>query len=657
MTGNGQGGDAGLGELIEGFLAADGYAVERPAAHCFAGVREEAGSPTQRRYVWFTDPVAGVVPDADGLLADFAAAREQLDASSQAFFVTPSLEGIGTAFRQQAAASGIGVRVPVQFFDTPYKADDDGAFGAGRGREARSVFDAFVREHRNLDKARVPQPFEALSALGGAVGGFAAGEDLLAHLAAEMTEAPEGPRLTIVMGNAGAGKSVLFASLFSLLNRQFSAEKKAQRSASRPVLFLPEHIRDCSVATLDGLLEAVAATDAASATRPSLMRFLNRAGFTTWMFDGLDEFFAGETDFVEALAASLTPGSRAQTLICTRDSLLTSSSGLRDLIDRHIGDGRVRLYELARWQRPSQRALAFVRRVGRLPKPDEVGEPANVADFLAVLDRSEAAAELATLPFYCDLLLAEGAKEADSPKDELDLLARVVDGLIDREAGKLEGGELGFRWDVFSGAENFVEMAEMVEAWGADAFAGARDRERLQAALEAIGRDRLMELIEGIAHQMRMTVAYPNEVQGLATEDIEDLANFYLDVGVAPTLEPRVLLAVVQLAFFGPGDGEGQVRFAHEIVADYLAARHAMRMIRSHPESADAIGQALGVRRDLDRSIILRFLARELGEAPELAAVVMGHVEAGRIREAHADNARQLLAALATDEGVIWRQA
>lgn len=636
----------GLGELIEGFLAADGFLVERPAAHCFAAIREDGEAPAQRRFVWFTDPERGIAPDQAGLLADFAAATGQLDAATQAFFVAPSLEGLSPAFRQQAAAAGVGVRVPVQFFDAPYKSDDDAAFGAGRGREARSVFDAYLRAHKTLDATRVAQPFEALSALGGKAGGFAAGDDLLAHLAAEMAKVPAGPRLTVVVGNAGAGKSILFASLFASLNRHFAAAKKAQQTASRPVLFLPEHIRDHAVSNLDGLLHAVAATDVASATRPELMQFLNRAGLTTWMFDGLDEFFAGETDFVDALTESLAPHSRAQTLICTRDSLLTSSSALRNLIDAHIGDGRVRLYELSRWQRPSQRALAYVRREKRQPKPGEVADPPRVAEFLGLLDGSPALQELATLPFYCDLLLGPGAEGRGLPRDELDLLAAVVDGLIDREATKLASGQLGFRWDVFSGAENFVEMADMVEAWGSDAFAAARDRERLLVALEQVGRHRLVELIEALAHQMRMLVAYPNETQGLGTEEIEDVANFYLDIGLDPSLEPRVLLAVIQFAFFGPGDAEGNVRFAHEIIADYLAARHALRMIRAHPDSADAVGQALGARRDLDRSIVLRYLAREMKTEPELAASIRRHVEGGRMRDGYVGNARLLVQAL-----------
>lgn len=644
--GDGAMGDGGLGRTIEAFLEADGFAVARPAAHCLAGLRDEPGAPPERRYVWFSDPEHGIEPAPAALLEDFAAARDALGDHALGYYVTPSLTGLATNFRQAAHAAGIRVRVPVQFFDTAYKDAADTGFGEGLGSDSSEVFRAFQRQGKALAQSRVPQPFEAMSGLGNAAGGFGVGPDLLAHLVAEMSAPPVAPRLTIVLGNAGAGKSYLFAALFAELHARFLDEKRRQRQVTRPVLFLPDHIRGSRVATLDGLLEAVSATEAAATTRPTLMRFLNTAGFTTWMFDGLDEFFAGETDFVDALQTSLDPASRAQILICARDSLLTSSSALRGLIDRNLGNGAVHLYELARWQRPAQRALAFVRQVGRLPGADEIANPPKVQAFLAKLDGSPAASDLASLPFYCDLMLAPDVLGQLAPTDELDLVAAAVDGLVDREQAKLETGELGFRWDVFSGADNFVTVTEVVDAWGPDAFNAVGDRERLLAMLEQIGRARLVELIEGLAHQMRTTVAYPNESKGLTTEEIEDLANYYLDVGVVPDLEPRILLAVVQLAFFGPGDANGHVRFAHEIIADFLAGREAMRIIAANSASSDSIGQALGVRRDLDRSIFLRYLTRELMAEPELAASVRAHIEAGRVRDRSAAGAGHLLAAM-----------
>ena len=639
---------AGLGDFIEGFLAADGYVITERTERMLVAERRR-GDALARRKIWYADPVQGLRADEATLLSAFKA-QQSIDGKSEtAFFVTPTLDGLSTGFRKSASDHGVGVRVPVQFFDTPYKTDGDEAFGSGRGGEARSVAADFIREHKDVLAARIAQPFVALSALGAQSGGFAAGPDLLAHLAAELMEPPDAPRITLVIGNAGAGKSHLFAALFEAVHRHFTAEKRALRLASRPLLFLPAHIRDTRPRSLDSLLEAVAATDTAAPTGPALMRWLNTNGLTTWMFDGLDEFFAGEADFLAALEASLVPESRARAVICVRDSLLTSSTALRALVDRHVNRGAARIYELSRWERPSQRALAWRRLTGQRLDDAASADPPVVARFLAALDGSAALGDLATLPYYCDLLLAlqqDTRSGRIAPADEFALLSLAVDGLIDREAGKLGQGDRGFDWDVFSGADAFVDATDMVAAFGTEPYNAATERSRLLAALNAIGRDRLVELIEAIAHRMRMLEPYPNESKGLATADLAQLAEFYLDVGLASDLEPRVLLAVVQFAFFGPSRETGFVRFAHEIIADFLAARYALRQIRTAPESADALGQALGIRRDLDRSIFFRYLVHELRREPDIAATIAAHVGAGRVRKAHAENAALLAAAL-----------
>ncbi|MGE0699847.1 MAG: hypothetical protein AB7O57_12190 [Hyphomicrobiaceae bacterium] len=645
-----------LAELIEGFLAADGRKVERPAPHAFAATRTQPGSAPAPVYVWFRDPANGIDPGEADLGADFAAAKNALGTDAQAYFVTPSLAGLSAALRQQASAVGVQVRVPVQFFDTVYKAESGQALGAGLSASASRALSRARRRGEVTAAQRVPQPFVALSGLGDAPGGLASGDDLLPRLIDDLSAAADGPRLTLVLGKAGAGKTFLLDALYAALHARFTEAKQAQRMAARPLPFTPASIRrertaerdeDHRIVSFDGLLDAVARTEGvAGATPIPMMRFLNRAGLSLWFVDGLDEFFAGDGDFLGEIEAALAPGSRARIVLSTRNSLLTSSTALSGLVERHIGQGTVRLYELSDWERPSQRALAWLRRTGKLPSSPAAADPPAVAAFLSVLDLSRPAAELAALPFYCDLMLGLEPAAEGGPKDEHDLLTVVVDGLIDREAEKLGSGDTGFQWDVFSGAEGFVEAASLVEAFGAERFATAADREQLFAALVALGRERLVELIEGIAHKMRMSEPYPNEGRGLSTEEIEDLANVYLDVGLDPALEPRVLLAVVQLAFFAPGDSQGTVRFAHEIVADFLAARHALAMIRGNPASADALSQALGVRRDLDGSIVLATIVRGLAAEPAVAVAVRDHIEADRVRDRSRDAARQLLAAM-----------
>lgn len=639
-------GQSDLRQQVADFLVADGFAIERPAPHCVAGKRTVGDGRTETCFVWVRDPEAGIDPAPEALAADFAEAAPHILTGSSGFLVTRSLSGIGKDLRDKAAAAGVSVRVPIQFFDAAYRSPGGGRSGADRARSASERFRRLQREGTELAARRVAQPYESLSALGNRAGGFASGGDLLDRLVDALSAPNDGPELSIVLGNAGAGKSHLVGALYSTLHDRFMEAKAAHRDALRPVLFEPEAIRLSRGRRFDELLNAVAETEVvAGATPLPMMRFLSRAGFTLWMFDGLDEFFAGEGDFLAELDKALEPGSRARIVLCTRDSLMTSSEPLKSLVDRHIAKGTVRLYELAAWESASQRALAFVRRTGRMPKPGEP-DPAEVASFMAMLARSEPARDLARLPFYCDLMLDLALDKDAAVAGPFALLETAVDRLIDREAGKLASGELGFGWDVFVGAESFVELASHVDAVGARRFETSAERERLLAAVEAIGRERLVGLLEAIAHVARMSEPYPNEARGLDTEEIEEIANFYLDVGLDPELEPRVLLALVQFAFFGQGAAGGHVRFAHPILADYLAARYALEVLRTGNGSASAIAQALGVRRDLAGNIAVDYLADALAREPDLAAAVRDRIEAGEVPERSRDAARDLLAAM-----------
>ncbi len=634
-----------LRTAIEGFLTAAGYRVVGYAPRGVMAERAAASGGLERAAVWTMTPDAAGTYDEAGLAAEIDQGLGSVSDIATRLLVVPTLAGLSVPFKDRLGALGIGIRVPVQFFDTPYKADADQGFGPGSAGDARSVFADFVAETAESTRTRVPQPFVAMSDLGAVAGGFASGPDLLAHLQTELAAPPATPRLTIVLGHAGAGKSVLFSALFSALHQKFAADKRAQRDGTRPLLFLPGHIRDRQVSTLDGLLDAVAGTEAAAATNPALMRWLVEAGRTAWMFDGLDEFFAGEGDFVAALDAMLSGNGHAQILICTRDSLITSSEPLRTLIDRHLPLGHIRLYELSRWDRPTQRVMAHVKLAGAAPAQGAT-DPPLVQTFLDGLDRSEALAELATLPFYCGLMLDMLKAGHGSASSEFDLLSHAVDSMIDREASKLESGEYGFGWDVYSGADTFMSAADMVESLGSGRFADAVERERLLAIFHDIGRARFIELIEDIAHVLRTSEAHPNESRGLHIEDIEMLGRASLDVGLLPDLEPRVLLALMQLCFFAPGRDKGHVRFAHEIIADFMAARCAVRMLRARSDTPDAVSQAVGSRAGIERSVFLRTIVHELAADAEIVDLVRAHVESGRIRPQSLAGARALAEAL-----------
>ncbi|HRD78797.1 MAG TPA: hypothetical protein PK264_23145, partial [Hyphomicrobiaceae bacterium] len=100
----------------------------------------------------------------------------------------------------------------------------------------------------------------------------------------------------------------------------------------------------------------------------------------------------------------------------------------------------------------------------------------------------------------------------------------------------------------------------------------------------------------------------------------------------------------------GPGAASGAVSFSHEIIADYLAARAAVRAISLQPDNPVALGQAIGLRADLEpitRSVYLRTLVHALSRDRSLAAAVLETAQSSRIARIYKANvdilARELL--------------
>ena len=103
------------------------------------------------------------------------------------------------------------------------------------------------------------------------------------------------------------------------------------------------------------------------------------------------------------------------------------------------------------------------------------------------------------------------------------------------------------------------------------------------------------------------------------------------------------MTALVQFAFFGPGRSEGTVDFAHPFLADYLAARYAVSMLRKqceasrrakHVNPVPAVRQAIGTVEVKPGSIFHRYFVRELQRDKELRAFLQAaHDRGGLQRE------------------------
>lgn len=628
-----------LHESARTYLEASGFRVLRSADGVLDATRDTADGRRERVLTW---TLASAVRPSEHLSATERTARGALEnrllrgieremraaTGATGYLLVERRLGLSQRFVSEATrllGSRGGIRVPIEFFDTPYKKDGDGAEQKRRSRRARtSLDDVLTRAARTR---RVGQPF---ARRGGPEAGdkIAVEGDLVEHLETEMMDPSPGARLTVIDGSAGGGKTVAFNALVTSLYREFLAAKAEKQRRRRPIVFLPEHIRGRQTGYVDDVLGAVAETDIAGVASPDQMKWLLVNGFAIWLFDGLDEFYAGSPDFfrfVETVLAA--PGSQAQLVIATRDSLLTSSASLGGFLQSQLqSGGRTEILELAPWDAAAWREMAWLElengKAGR-----KKSERVNL--FVHALG-SEPVAALARLPFYCSVLLDRFKADGRLPADAIELLDLIVERMLQREHDKGI-----FEWQDFLDIDALTDVIRN-QADALDDLDQARDGEidvggALERMLVSQGRDSLMELIGGMAHQFRRTPDSSHD-PGLPVETVRDLFGASY---VSSTLDAedtrRLLTVLVQFAFFGRGAAAGAIDFTHPLVADYLAARYAVALLRREMQphghgqgrSGDkrpmqAVLQAIGTAEFARGSIFHRYLAREIAGDPRL---------------------------------------
>ncbi len=356
-----------LHALARGYLMAGGYRVRRETATFLDLEHPEARAGRPARLLVWSESKPLTKSDAltaaeraerekreRALLAEF---QEQMAAAPGAtgYYLVPSTQGLSKPFNDGAKKMlHGGVRVPVQFFDTDYKADDTS------GSKVRSVLGTVLATAEKVRRAA--QPFLIRRGLGPNDRAPAKG-DLVEHLDTAMRDPGQGARIRFIDGAAGSGKTMAFNALLGLSFKEFKAAKAGHVRSRRPIAFLPEHIRDeAAIGYVDDVLDAASDADMAQAVEPEQLRWLLKHGHATWMFDGLDEFYAGNNDFFEFLDKEVSdPASQAQFIVCARDSLLSSSEAMRGFIERQLErGGAVEIYELAPWDAQCWAQLAWL---------------------------------------------------------------------------------------------------------------------------------------------------------------------------------------------------------------------------------------------------------------------------------------------------------
>ena len=476
------------------------------------------------------------------------------------YIVAHSREGFSREFHQEIKKYRVTFRVPIQFFDTAFKVD--------YARDFKSAISSLL--DASDPKRRVLQPFDFETQ-----GQVCEGEgDLLDCLVKEISSNGGTPCLHIIAGSAGAGKSVFFQALFKQLYSQFMEKKRRQQHGGlRPIPLLPQYLSAGSPRTQD-LINNFLQRDVATPVSPPTFDWLLVNGFSMWLFDGLDELYAGDKVFFDKLLELLTtPDSKAQILICARDSLLTSSETFSEFIHEFLPGGEnVRLYRLKKWETPSKRALAWVKLADRSPRKGEDETP-KVQQFLQTLSESTSLRALSGIPYYCDLLLQEfQAGSVEEYQDDVTLLRRAIEGITEREK------------------EKGVLRPDNFEVGG------------LEEWLECVGCE-----------------YYESDFKGIAVEDVREYAGSVIRAELSDDEFQDTVTTLVQFPLFAPGAEPGTIAFKHELVAEYLAGKHLAKIIRRSPGTAAG---RIRTRIDLADSLINRFLATEIGaDAATFASV------------------------------------
>lgn len=545
-----------LGELTCGYLESSGFTIVDKSESLVIADRPFVGSDRDTWVVWpiapgedtsFIEPQLG--PQVRKVLLNYPDAK--------GFIVTtgaPAFSKDFTADLRDSFGQRINYRAAVEFFDAEFKFE-----------RARSALSA-IQELRSADASahRVPQPYSIDDARP------ERSADLFPHLLSVVSKADR-PSVHIVVGRAGIGKSVLFQALFSELYERFIESKAARKVSRRPIPLLPAHRRDAFGLRTELIVESFLNTEVASPIKRNLFEWLLVNGFMVWLLDGLDELYAGDPTFFDYLLDLITrKGSRAQIVVCCRDSLLTTCDAFAEFREWCAGDATsVQVYRLEPWDRGSKRLLAYLALEKRRPHSGD-RESESVAAFMQRVDESPSLKAVSDLPYYCRLLIDLHERgELRQFDNDLELVDFAVERMIAREQEK---GILDLGLFVPHGLQDWLQdiAAEYVES---GMVGVSRDQASLYGQL----------VLRDDVHEQRRADA---------------------------------LTTLLQFPLFTEGSAGQSVRFAHDLIAESLAARAYLRALA---RQAANVGHRLGALPNPTDSTLLRHMAARIGPNEEAA--------------------------------------
>ena len=544
-----------LRTLVRDYFVSAGFKILEDRSEHLIADKLSFGSERDTRLIWVA-PSGKRPNDYEFKLQNSISSVRLNYPDAKAFVLASSREGFSRDLLHRLKLFRVKFLVTIWFFDAPFKAE-----------EAPKTVSA-IADLRSLaaSQKRVHQPFS-----------FDTGDkkvqqekfsnDLFSQLRHELAKS-ENPTIRIIVGRAGIGKSFLFRTLFDRLYGDFLSAKKEQRTQPRPIPLLPEHLKATNVLRTEALIDNFLRTDVAVPIGGETFKWLVVNGFATWLLDGLDELYAGDPGFFEYLLDLITtPGSKAQVTIWCRDSVLTTSDAFSEFQDLCSGGDILKIYRLSEWERPYKRHFVWLKLKARLPKAEEQ-DPEDIHQLLTTLESNETLKSLSKLPFYCDLLVQHNQSgELQSFTDDVSLLNRIIDKMIHRE---VEKGLFDMNYFDTSGLDEWLE----------------------QIAVDYIEDQRYADIDSNQAIEYGQIVLRP---------DLDE------------QIRHHMITSLLQFPLFRSGEQTGRITFAHDLIAETLAARAYLKILRNQP------GEIYNrfTRTDLEDPTLLRFIASRLDAETE----------------------------------------
>ena len=540
--------------LVKGYLESAGYRIIDQDAHGMVLDKLVFGHERDTILMW-TMPEVRDIGSYEPKLSTHISNRRASYPDAKAYVLAQSRGGFSRDMLKTLANNRVKFLVPIQFFDTAFRHEEAGKVSAI----------ANIRTQAESER-RVPQPFRTEQLIEKIQDG-----DIFAYLFKAIAS-PRKPVLRLVVGRAGMGKSYLFRALFARLYDGFLEAKAKHEVWPRPIPLTPDYMRETYALRTEALIDNFLRSDVATPVTRETFEWLLVNGFSTWLFDGLDELYAGDQTFFDYILELLTrPDSLANITILCRDSITTTSTAFAEFRDLCAESDLFEIYRLEDWDRKAKRHLAWLHLEGRHPHRDEQ-DAGKVSSFMKEVDRSQAVRVLSGLPFYCHTLLdlfERGQKTEFN--DDVALLNHVVDQMITREKDK---GLLDARLFEENGLEQWLEL---------------------------------------------MAVTYVEESPPVGIT--RDYAWEYGQLVLRPELDEKsrnnVMMTLLQFPLFQAGSETGLLVFTHDLIAEALAARVYLADLMKNPAET---GRRLS-RTDLEDPVILRFMAKRMGHS-ELTRVL-----------------------------------